>query len=92
MLFSAVTWGLGPSILASILSLLVYDFFFMSPLFTFTVANPQDLLALIIFLITAVLTSNLAARVRHQADAAKHREARTAALYALAARSPGQPS
>ena len=55
----------------------------MSPIFTFTVANPQDILALVIFLITAVLTSNLAARVRHQADAAKHREARTAALYAL---------
>ena len=83
VLFSAVTWGLGPSILASILSLLVYDFFFVSPIFTFTVANPQDILALVIFLITAVLTSNLAARVRHQADAAKHREARTAALYAL---------
>jgi two-component system sensor histidine kinase KdpD len=83
VLFSAVTWGLGPSILASILSLLVYDFFFVSPIFTFTVANPQDILALVIFLITAVLTSNLAARVRHQADAAQHREARTAALYAL---------
>jgi two-component system, OmpR family, sensor histidine kinase KdpD len=40
VLFSAVTWGLGPSILASILSLLVYDFFFVSPIFTFTVANP----------------------------------------------------
>jgi two-component system sensor histidine kinase KdpD len=83
VLFSAVTWGLGPSILASILSLLVYDFFFVSPVLTLTVANPQDILALVIFLITAVLTSNLAARVRHQADAAKHREARTAALYAL---------
>ncbi len=83
VLFSAVTWGLGPSIFASILSLLVYNFFFVSPVYTFTVANPQDILALVIFLITAVLTSNLAARVRHQADAAKHREARTAALYAL---------
>jgi two-component system sensor histidine kinase KdpD len=83
VLFSAVTWGLGPSILASILSLLVYDFFFVIPIFTLTVANPQDILALVIFLITAVLTSNLAARVRYQADAANHREARTAALYAL---------
>jgi two-component system, OmpR family, sensor histidine kinase KdpD len=83
VLFSAVTWGLGPSILASILSLLAYNFFFVEPIYTFTVANPQDILSLVIFLITAVLTSNLAARVRHQADAAKHREARTAALYAL---------
>jgi two-component system, OmpR family, sensor histidine kinase KdpD len=83
VLFSAVTWGLGPSILASILSLLVYDFFFVDPEYTFTVANPQDILALITFIIVAVLTSNLAARVRNQAEAAKHREARTAALYAL---------
>ena len=83
VLVSAVTWGLGPSIFASILSLLIYDFFFVSPILTLTVANPQDILALVVFLITAVLTSNLAARVRQQADAAKHREARTAALYAL---------
>ena len=83
VLFSAVTWGLGPSILASVLSLLVYNFFFVAPVYTFTVAHPQDILALITFLIVAVLTSNLAARVRHQADAARHREARTAALYAL---------
>jgi two-component system sensor histidine kinase KdpD len=47
------------------------------------VASPRDLLNLIVFLIVAVLTSNLAARVRNQAEAAKHREARTAALYAL---------
>jgi two-component system, OmpR family, sensor histidine kinase KdpD len=83
VLFSAISWGLGPSIFASLLSLIVYNFFFVEPVFTFTVANPQDILALVIFLITAVLTSNLAARVRNQAEAAKHREARTAALYAL---------
>ena len=83
VLFSAVAWGLGPSILASILSVVVYDFFLVPPLYTFTVASPQDLLALMVFLIVAVLTSNLTARVRDQAEAAKRREARTAALYAL---------
>lgn len=83
VLYSAVTWGLLPSIGASILSVLMYNFFFIPPLHTFTVASPRDLLNLIIFLLVAVLTSNLAARVRNQAEAAKHREARTAALYAL---------
>jgi two-component system sensor histidine kinase KdpD len=82
-LFSAVTWGLLPSIFAAILSVLVYNFLFIPPLYTFNVASPRDLLNLIVFLIAAVLTSNLAARVRNQAEAAKHREARTAALYAL---------
>jgi two-component system sensor histidine kinase KdpD len=83
VLFSAVTWGLLPSIFASVLSILVYNFFFIPPRYTFTVASPRDLLNLIVFLIVAVLTSKLAARVRDQAEAAKHREARTAALYAL---------
>jgi two-component system sensor histidine kinase KdpD len=83
VLFSAIAWGLGPSIFASILSMLAYNFFFVPPVYTFTVASPQDLLALIVFLIVAVLTSNLTARVRDQAEAAKQREARTAALYAL---------
>jgi two-component system, OmpR family, sensor histidine kinase KdpD len=83
VLFSAVTWGLWPAIVAAILSMLVYDFGFVQPMYTFTVPSPQDLLALSIFLIVAVLTSHLTARVRDQAEMAKRREARTAALYAL---------
>jgi K+-sensing histidine kinase KdpD len=79
----AVTWGLWPAIVAAILSMLVYDFGFVQPMYTFTVPSPQDLLALSIFLIVAVLTSHLTARVRDQAEMAKRREARTAALYAL---------
>lgn len=83
VLFSAIRYGLGPSIYASALSMLVYDFFFVPPFYTFTVATPRDMLALIIYLIVAILTSNLAARVREQAEAARRREDRTAALFAL---------
>jgi two-component system sensor histidine kinase KdpD len=83
VLFTAVTWGLWPAIVAAVLSMLVYDFGFVPPMYTFTVPSPQDLLALSIFLIVAVLTSHLTARVRDQAEMAKRREARTAALYAL---------
>ena len=75
--------GLGPSITAAVLSLLVYDFFFVQPLYTFTVTKPQDLLSLFVFLVVAVLTSNLTARIRDQAEAARRREERTAALYRL---------
>src|SRR5262249_58414222 len=60
VLFSAVTWGLWPAIFAAILSMLVYDFGFVPPMYTLTVPSPQDLLALSIFLIVAVLTSHLA--------------------------------
>jgi two-component system, OmpR family, sensor histidine kinase KdpD len=81
VLLTAVVGGLGPSIVAAILSLLVYDFFFVEPLYTFTVTKPQDVLSLLVFLVVAVLTSNLTARIRNQAAMARRREQRTAALY-----------
>jgi two-component system sensor histidine kinase KdpD len=84
VLLSAVVGGLGPSVFASVVSLLVYDFFFMEPRFTLTIARPHDVLSLVAFLFVAVLTSNLTARARDQAEAARRREARTAALYAFA--------
>jgi two-component system sensor histidine kinase KdpD len=83
VLLSAVVGGLGPSIGAALVSLLAYDFLFVEPHFTFTVTKPQDILSLLVFLVVAVLTSQLMARVRAQADAARTREARTAALYAF---------
>ena len=84
VLLSAVLAGLGPSIFAAVLGLLIYDFFFVDPRLTFTVTKPQDVLSLFMFLAVAVLTSELTARVRDQAEAARRREARTAALYAFA--------
>jgi two-component system sensor histidine kinase KdpD len=83
VLFTAVIGGLGPSIMAAVLSLLVYDFFFVQPVHTFTVTKPQDVLSLLVFLAVAVLTSNLTARIRDQAETARRREERTAALYAF---------
>src|SRR5438876_3984062 len=84
VLLTAVLAGLGPSILAAVLGLLVYDFLFVDPRFTLTVAKPQDILSMFMFLVVAVLTSELTARVRDQAEAARRREERTAALYAFA--------
>src|SRR5438552_14668084 len=84
VLLTAVLAGLGPSILAAVLGLLVYDFLFVDPRFTLTVAKPQDILPMFMFLVVAVLTSELTARVRDQAEAARRREERTAALYAFA--------
>jgi two-component system sensor histidine kinase KdpD len=83
VLLSAVVGGLEPSIFASILSVLVYDFFFTEPFHSLRMTDPQDYLSLGAFLIVAVLTSHLTARVRDQAAAARRREARAAALYAF---------
>lgn len=83
VLVCAVMWGLRASVMASLLSVLLYDFFFVPPVHTFTINRPEDVLALIVFLVVAVLTSNLTGRIRDQAEAARRREARTAALYSL---------
>src|SRR5262249_55096660 len=83
VLLSAVGGGLHASIFASVLSVLVYDFFFTEPFHSLRMTDPQDYLSLGAFLIVAVLTSHLTARVRDQAAAARRREARTAALYAF---------
>ncbi|HKA15776.1 MAG TPA: ATP-binding protein [Myxococcota bacterium] len=81
VLFTAVYAGLWPSIGASVLSVLVYDFFFVEPVYTFTIARTQHFVEIVVFLLVAILTSQLTARAREQADAARRREALTAALY-----------
>lgn len=86
VLFAAVWGGLGPSLVASALSLLVYDFFFVEPVLTLTVTKPHDIVLMCVFLIASVLVSHLTARARDEAEAARRREARTSALYAFARR------
>src|SRR6185295_13838794 len=72
VLLTAVVGGLGPSILASVLGVVVWDFLFVDPVLT-----------LAVFLLVAVLTSDLMSRARDQADAARRRERRAATLYAF---------
>jgi two-component system sensor histidine kinase KdpD len=83
VLSTALAAGLGPSIFAALTSLVAYDFFFVEPLYRLAVTRPEDVLSLIVFLVVAVLTSELTSRIRDQADAARRREARTGALYAF---------
>jgi len=68
VLFPAVTFGIWPAISASLLSFLAYNFFFIEPIYTFTVAQPQELFALLIFLAVAVLTGSLTGRIRDQRE------------------------
>ncbi|WP_131114411.1 sensor histidine kinase [Lichenihabitans psoromatis] len=77
----AVTLGQWPAIAAAILSFLAYNFFFIQPLFTFSVATPYEFFALMIFLLVGVVTGGLAGRVRDQSDAARARVRTIQALY-----------
>ncbi len=79
----AVWLGRGPSVLASLLGVAAFDFFFVPPAFTFAVANAQYLLTFAIMLGVSLTIANLTAGVRLQARVAGHRERRTALLYAM---------
>jgi two-component system sensor histidine kinase KdpD len=89
VLLIAVTFGVWPAIAASFLSFLVYNFFFIPPLYTFTIAEPFELLALVIFLIVAIISSALAGRVRREATVAASRMRATRRLYDFTRRLSG---
>jgi two-component system sensor histidine kinase KdpD len=83
ILLVAVSFGTWPSLLAATLAVLEYDFFFLQPLFTFTINRVEDILALLIFVIVALSTSQLAARARERAEAAQRRAMESTTLYEL---------
>lgn len=89
MLFlAAVTWtayrhGKRPAIFASILSVLMFDFFFVPPFYTFAVADVQYLVTFGVMLAIGLVVSTLTSRLRAQVESTRLRERRTAALYGL---------
>jgi two-component system sensor histidine kinase KdpD len=81
VLASAVVYGLWPSLFACLVSVLAYNFFFLPPLYTFTIADRENVVALFFFAVVAVIASNLTARVRTQAVVARERANTTEDLY-----------
>jgi two-component system sensor histidine kinase KdpD len=80
---TALRWGRGPSILAAVLGVAVFDFCFVPPVFTFVVADTQYLLTFGVMLITGLIISTLASRIPLRAEEARRRERRTATLLAM---------
>lgn len=85
----AVRYGLWPSLLASLVSSLAYNFFFLPPVYTFTITDPTNVVAFFFFMLIAVLVSNVAGRVRTQADTAIGRIRTTEQLYAFSRKLAG---
>ena len=79
----ASRYGRGPTIFASFLSIALFDFFFVPPRFTFAVSDIGYVLTFGVMLAIALLISGLTLRIRAQAETARERERRTAALYAM---------
>ncbi len=81
VLVCAERFGLWSAIAASFLSFLGYNFFFIAPIYTFTIAKPEELLSLLVFLVVAVLTGSLAGRVHDQSEIVRERAHNTELLY-----------
>ena len=73
----------GPSLLASILSVIAYDFFFIAPRFSFSRTDLEYTLTLLIMLSVSQIISYLTIHIRHQADSARFAQHQTTALYAF---------
>jgi two-component system sensor histidine kinase KdpD len=85
----AVRYGLWPSLFSSIVASLCYNFFFMPPLYEFTIADPKNVAAFFFFIVMAVIVSNVAARVRTQAMVATSRARTTESLYSFSRKLAG---
>lgn len=83
IVYIASRFGKGPSVLASILSVLAFDFFCIPPHYTLQIADSQFILTFLIMLFIALLIATLTSQVQSQVSMAKLRERRSEALHAL---------
>ncbi|HUO93017.1 MAG TPA: sensor histidine kinase KdpD [Rhizomicrobium sp.] len=81
VLVSAISYGRWPSLFACFVSVLAYNFFFLPPLYTFTISDRENVVALFFFALVAVIVSNLMVRVRDQVMTARERAKVTEDLY-----------
>src|SRR5580693_5792143 len=77
----ATAWGLFEAIVSSVAGMLCFNFFFLPPIGTFTIADPQNWVALFAFLVTAVVASHLSASVKKRALEAMRRQQEVERLY-----------
>jgi K+-sensing histidine kinase KdpD len=81
VIFAATRWGIWPATLASLAAMTEADFFFFSPIYSFRVDDPQEAIDLLLFLVVALVSSNLASRLRRETEALRQREKEIHQLY-----------
>ncbi|MBR2690565.1 MAG: sensor histidine kinase KdpD [Aquamicrobium sp.] len=81
VLVSAISSGYLAAIVAALGSAVAYNFFFISPFYTLTIAEPHEVFALFVFLAAAMLTGGLTSRLREQAKVSGERSVTTQTLY-----------
>ena len=86
----SAVWGMVVAIFMSVCAMLLFNYFFLPPVGTFTIADPQNWVALGAFLITSLVASQLSARIRREADAAHARRREVERLYAFSQKLLGE--
>jgi two-component system, OmpR family, sensor histidine kinase KdpD len=77
----SAVWGMTVSVLMSVVAMLVFNYNFLPPIGKFTIADPQNWVALGAFLVTSIMGSQLSARIRREADEAHSRRREIERLY-----------
>ena len=80
---AATQWGIGSGIVAAVAGAAAADFFFYPPLYTLWIRDPQNVVDLVLFLLIALVTSNLAARLKNEAVELRRREKEIGELHAF---------
>jgi len=83
VLLSAARWGKVPAVITAIMGVVTFDFFFVPPFFSFTVADVRYLISFAIFILVALMTGTLSDKLKQQISYSRQRESRVPALYAL---------
>src|SRR4051794_5497071 len=83
ILFVSAYWGFRLAALAAVIATAAFNYFFLPPVGTFTIADSQNWIALFVFLVTAIVASNLSERVRREAAQANQRRREVERLYSL---------
>ena len=83
VLIIAANWGLTEALVASVASMIAFNFFFLPPIRTLTIADPQNWVALTAFVVTAIIASHLSSSAQRQARQAGRRQQEMEQLYTL---------
>ena len=86
----SAVWGMTVSAFMSVVAVLAFNYYFLPPVGTFTIADPQNWVALFAFLVTSIVGSQLSGRVRKGADAADRRRREIERLYAFSQKLLGE--
>jgi len=86
----SAVWGMAVSVFMSVIAMLAFNYFFLPPVGALTIADPQNWVALIAFLVTSITGSRLSSRIRREADVANRRRREIEHLYSFSQKLLGE--